>query len=946
MKFLQHTSKLIFITCLQVIFFVTGYAQVIPKGMNYQAVARNHRGDIFPNQKINLKIYLFSQQGNNRTNHYSELHESTTNDLGYFNLIIGEGVKSEGEYGMIPWNTENIWLEVAMRDKSNQKFSTVSSSKLLAVPYSFHAGTADKLSNTVNKQVINAVLEGPGVISNFWSVFGNAMTDASGNLYHTNSLGTTDKVDLIMITDNVERLRILKGGDIFTKLNFEVGRDLKVGQNLYVVSSATIGDTLTVKKNVLLNASSGSTINYGPFTVTQQSPSLLSGLLTVNGPTDLNSAMNVHGPTDLNDSLTVTGKSPVKLTGSLQVDSTSNLLDSLNVLKQSQTMLSGTLTVDSCAVFKDKVKIVSSFSTDTSGISPSGSLQVNGGTFVKENLYIGGIAKFGGPVGFERNVLISGTTQSNDPKSGVLKVSGGVGIGKNLNVGGFVMIDSMTTVKDLTESIDSTTGALKVLGGVGVKLNLNTGGSASIGNTLRVKGITEINDSLTVINAQPYIANFRNKTNRNGISIQVNNGVPGWENNFMEFRGNGIPQVVGRIEGENENQYQLNETWKRQDSKLFIGILATGIGDALAIIKTVVAGIELTAAITSATFCAGFGIMVCAPIPSLIIKAGLDVVAGAVLIVANTAAVIVAADRYQDFKDYTKAHVGVTYESGAGDYAEWLPKSDVNETFFPAQIVGLKNGAISKNLDGANKLMVISTQPAVLGNMPSNKEMPYEKVAFLGQVPVHVMGKVNVGDFIVPSGKDDGLGKAISPDKMMVEDYQSIVGVAWSASDDKRYSPVNVAIGLNGNEVNKVVIEQKKRILELKSNYEKRNEILSGLVPGFKDKLQITSNQNSAMENRQSLFDTNKKGAEKNPSTANRVDLSQFKISQDQISSLLSNAEKKVIESGVNVETHEFWKRIRTEPGFKNSLVLELQNRVNSEIDKYNKENGTLPNKN
>ena len=115
MKFLQHTSKLIFITCLQVIFFVTGYAQVIPKGMTYQAVARNHRGDIFPNQKINLKIYLFSQQGNNRTNHYSELHESTTNDLGYFNLIIGEGVNGRRVGGRL---VGSVMLNVMVGDAS------------------------------------------------------------------------------------------------------------------------------------------------------------------------------------------------------------------------------------------------------------------------------------------------------------------------------------------------------------------------------------------------------------------------------------------------------------------------------------------------------------------------------------------------------------------------------------------------------------------------------------------------------------------------------------------------------------------------------------------------------------------------------------------------------------------------------------------------------------
>jgi len=925
------------ILCFLLILMVSGYSQVIPKGMNYQAVARNLKGEIIPNQKISLKSYIFSNEVNRRTNHYSEIHEVLTNGLGLFNLIIGEGAKAQGAYGLIPWSSENIWMEVTIQDKGQSGFVTISSSKLMAVPYAIHAGIAGSLAEKKPTQTAGSILPDPGVVSNFWSVFGNAKTNESGNPYHVNSLGTTDNVDLILISDNVERARILKGGDIVTKLNFEVGQNLKVGDNLNVPLNATIGDSLIAKKNVLFNTLGGSTINYGPFTVAKMSTTLLSGKLTVDSTTDLNSTLTVDGPVDLNDSLSVNNLSPTKFTGTLQVDSTTNLNDALNVNTMSPTILSGTLLVDSCASFADAVKVLSIYSTDTSGLVPTGAVQVGGGAYIRENFYVGGVAKFGGPVAFAGAVSITDGTQSTSPSTGALKVAGGVGIGLNLNVGGATMIGGMFTIKDLTESIDSASGALKVFGGVGIKKRLNVLGNVSIGNTLGVIQRVSLNNSLNVTGSGSFVANFTNTGNNNGISIQVNDPAPGNDNNFMEFRSTG-GAVVGRIEGENISEYKLNETYLRAIDKLQTGILAASIAEVLSLIKVAVATAGLIAAATSATFCAGFGLMVCAPVPSLIVKAALDIVGAAILAAANVIAIIDAATRYQDFKNYADTHYGVTYESGAGDYAEWLPKANPSETLLSGHIVGLKNGRISKNTDGANKLMVISTQPIVLGNMPgTNKELPYEKVAFLGQVPVHVVGKVNIGDYILPSGDNDGLGRAVSPEQMQVEDYTRIVGVAWTASESKKYRPTNVAIGLNGNDISKIVVEQKDKMQSLLVKLNKRNEILNKLVPGYKDAVvqkEITSlNVFTSREN---------KVAQKEAQSAvlNQIDWSALKLTKQQVEDLFDSAEKTVIKSGVDINTNSFWKRLKTDPSYKELLIEEVRRKVNAKLDESVKSGG------
>lgn len=529
-------KKIYFILGFQFILLLAAYGQVVPKGMNYQAIARNLHGEIIPNQSLQLKVYLFGVVNDQRADHYSETHEVRTNETGLFSLVIGEGVKVQGEYGLIPWNTENIWMEVAIKDKERTTFSTVSSGRLMAVPYAIHAGTADRLSNRTDQDVLTFSPPEPGVISTDWSVFGNAKTDASGNIFRLNSLGTTDFVDLIMITDNKERMRIFAYGDILTKLNFEIGKSLTVGQTLYVVHSASVGDSLFVQKNVYLNTLSGSTINCGPFTVADLNLTLLTGTLTVDQITDFNTTLNVDGPTNLNGRLYVNKKSPTKLSGTLQVDSTTNLNGALHVNNMSPTYLTGTLEVDSAAIFNDKVKITSLFSTDTSGLVPTGSLQVGGGAYIKENFYVGGIAKFGGPVTFGGAVAITDATQSTSPSTGALRVSGGVGIGLNLNVGGAAGIGGMFTVKDLTESIDSTTGALKIFGGAGIRRKLNVRGAGLFYSTLDVAGVSTFNGGLNVTNSNSFIASFINTTNQHGIIIQVNNAAPGWSNNFVEFR--------------------------------------------------------------------------------------------------------------------------------------------------------------------------------------------------------------------------------------------------------------------------------------------------------------------------------------------------------------------------------------------------------------------------
>ena len=61
----------------------------------------------------------------------------------------------------------------------------------------------------------------------------------------------------------------------------------------------------------------------------------------------------------------------------------------------------------------------------------------------------------------------------------------------------------------------------------------------------------------------------------------------------------------------------------------------------------------------------------------------------------------------------------------------------------------------------------------------------------MGQVPVRVIGKVAIGDYVLASGNNDGLAIAKAADQIQWEDYKKIVGIAWEACKGQQLSLIN-----------------------------------------------------------------------------------------------------------------------------------------------------------
>jgi len=167
---------------------------------------------------------------------------------------------------------------------------------------------------------------------------------------------------------------------------------------------------------------------------------------------------------------------------------------------------------------------------------------------------------------------------------------------------------------------------------------------------------------------------------------------------------------------------------------------------------------------------------------------------------------------------------GVLYGTSGSDFAECLPRLSAEDTIEDGDIIGVLEGAISHNTSAAIQLMVITDRPAVLGNQGADEELLDEMVSFIGQVPVKVVGPVQQGDWIIPSGEHDGVGLAVSPDKLMLE--HRIVCQAWETNLTNELKKVNCAVGLDQSKAKDVILSNmqdqiqdlQSQILEMKSN--------------------------------------------------------------------------------------------------------------------------------
>lgn len=114
-------------------------AAQVPQAINYQAIARTSTGAPIVNAAIGVrfKILQTSATGNSV---YSETHAPTTNQVGLFNLQIGNGGNKVGVFANIDWGSGAYFLEVATDPAGGTNYQVVGTpSQFLSVPYALRS---------------------------------------------------------------------------------------------------------------------------------------------------------------------------------------------------------------------------------------------------------------------------------------------------------------------------------------------------------------------------------------------------------------------------------------------------------------------------------------------------------------------------------------------------------------------------------------------------------------------------------------------------------------------------------------------------------------------------------------------------------------------------------------------------------------------------------------
>jgi hypothetical protein len=139
-------------TLLSVLFCAITFAQSVPQGINYQAVARDANGDLLMNQALTIQFSVISDITTSAVS-WQETHSVTTNDYGLYTAIIGGGtatsVSTSPTFDVINWGSTTHFLKVEMDGVD------MGTTQLMSAPYSLHTKTADNINLTDELQILS-----------------------------------------------------------------------------------------------------------------------------------------------------------------------------------------------------------------------------------------------------------------------------------------------------------------------------------------------------------------------------------------------------------------------------------------------------------------------------------------------------------------------------------------------------------------------------------------------------------------------------------------------------------------------------------------------------------------------------------------------------------------------------------------------------------------------
>ena len=140
------------LTLLSVLFCAITFAQSVPQGINYQALARDASGAVLMNQTLTIQFSVISDITTSAVS-WQETHTVNTNDYGLFTAIIGQGTSTSGgssaTFDVVDWGSTTHFLKVEMDGVD------MGTTQLMSAPYSLHTKTADNIDPTDELQILS-----------------------------------------------------------------------------------------------------------------------------------------------------------------------------------------------------------------------------------------------------------------------------------------------------------------------------------------------------------------------------------------------------------------------------------------------------------------------------------------------------------------------------------------------------------------------------------------------------------------------------------------------------------------------------------------------------------------------------------------------------------------------------------------------------------------------
>ena len=131
------------LTFLGILFCAFTFAQSVPQGINYQAVARDATGDELTNHPLEIRLSIISDISSGNIS-WQETHQDITNSYGLFTAIIGQGrstsVGSSSTFDLVDWGSSNHFLRVEVDYGSG--YVDMGTTAFMSVPYALQAGNS------------------------------------------------------------------------------------------------------------------------------------------------------------------------------------------------------------------------------------------------------------------------------------------------------------------------------------------------------------------------------------------------------------------------------------------------------------------------------------------------------------------------------------------------------------------------------------------------------------------------------------------------------------------------------------------------------------------------------------------------------------------------------------------------------------------------------------